>query len=303
MPRALAGSILLFWVGSALVLSRLRWFTRRPLAARLRPFEPGGIASTADGDGVLSISSFRDVVGPAIAEPAARLSAFLGVQEDAATRLRRIHSAEDLPELRVRQVGWMAAGAVLGALLTATSRPPLGIAMLFMAGAPLLAFLLVEQQLIAASDRWKRRVFLELPSVSEQLGMLLGAGFSLGGALNRLAARSAGVCGRDLVAVCGRIRQGLTEVEALREWADRAGVDALDRLVGVLALNRETGDLGRLVAEEARGIRRDVHRELLADIERRSQQVWIPVTVATLVPGALLLAIPFIEALRLFSST
>jgi Flp pilus assembly protein TadB len=227
----------------------------------------------------------------------------LGVQEDAGTRLRRIHATEDLTELRVRQVGWMAAGAVVGALLTMTSRPPLGIAILFMAGGPLLAFLLVEQQLIAASQGWKRRVLLELPVVSEQLGMLLGAGYSLGGALNRLASRSAGVCGTDLVAVCGRIRQGLSEVEALREWADRAGVEALDRLVGVLALNRDTGDLGRLVAEEARSIRRDVHRELLAEIERRSQQVWIPVTVATLVPGAVLLAIPFIEALRLFSST
>ena len=303
MPRALAASIVLLWTGGTLVLSQLRWFNRRPLAARLRPYGPGGIASTPDDGEVLSVSSFRDVVGPAITEPAARLSTLLGVQEDAATRLRRIHSAEGLTELRVRQVGWMAAGAALGALLTATSRPPLGIAILFMAGAPLLAFLLVEQQLIAASDRWKRRVFLELPIVSEQLGMLLGAGYSLGGALNRLAARSAGVCGRDLAAVCGRIRQGLTEVEALREWSDRADVDALDRLVGVLALNRETGDLGRLVAEEARSIRRDVHRELLAEIERRSQQVWIPVTVATLLPGAVLLAIPFIEALRLFSST
>ena len=75
----------------------------------------------------------------------------------------------------------------------------------------------------------------------------------------------------------------------------------LDRLVAVLALNREAGDLGRLIAEEARAIRRDVQRELIETIERRGQQVWIPVTVATLVPGVLFLAVPFIEALRLFS--
>ena len=64
------------------------------------------------------------------------------------------------------------------------------------------------------------------------------------------------------------------------------------RLVSVLSLNREAGDLGRLVADEARSIRREVQRELIAQIERRAQQVWIPVTVATLVPGAVLLAIP-----------
>jgi hypothetical protein len=46
-----------------------------------------------------------------------------------------------------------------------------------------------------------------------------------------------------------------------------------------------------------------VQRELIEQIERRAQQVWIPVTVATLVPGAVLLAVPFIEALRLFSSS
>ena len=38
-------------------------------------------------------------------------------------------------------------------------------------------------------------------------------------------------------------------------------------------------------------------------IERRSQQVWIPVTVAALVPGAIFIAIPFLEALRVFSTS
>ena len=70
----------------------------------------------------------------------------------------------------------------------------------------------------------------------------------------------------------------------------------------MLALNRQAGDLGRLIGEEARSIRRDVHRELVETIERRAQQVWVPVTVATLVPGLIFLAVPFVEALRLFST-
>jgi tight adherence protein C len=80
-------------------------------------------------------------------------------------------------------------------------------------------------------------------------------------------------------------------------------VDALDRLVPVLALNREASDLGRLISAEARGIRRDLHRRLVETMERRSQQVWIPVTVATLVPGVVFMAIPFTEALRVFSGS
>ena len=51
------------------------------------------------------------------------------------------------------------------------------------------------------------------------IGMLIGAGYSLGAALSRLGHRGKGACGRDLVRVTGRIRQGLTEIEALREWA------------------------------------------------------------------------------------
>ena len=98
------------------------------------------------------------------------------------------------------------------------------------------------------------------------------------------------------------MRQGLTEVEALREWAEVAGVDALDHLVPLLALNSEAADLARLISEEARSIRREAQRQLVETIERRAQQVWIPVTVATLVPGVIFMAVPFVEALRLFSS-
>ena len=303
MGRALAASAVVFWGGATLVLSQLRWFRRRPLLVRLRPYEPGGMASGPARDGVLSVTSFREVVEPVARETGARLSALLGVSEDVARRLERVHAPIDASAFRLRQLGWTGAGLGAGSLVVAATRPPMALALLFVMGGPLLGFLIVEQQLASASERWKRRIFLELPVVSEQIGMLLGAGYSLGGALNRLAVRGSGACGKDLARVCGRMRQGLSEVDALREWAALADVDALSRLVAVLAMNREAGDLGRLVGEEARSIRRAVQRELIEQIERRSQQVWIPVTVATLVPGAVLLAIPFIEALRLFSTT
>ena len=303
MPRLLAASALVLVVGATLVLSELRWFSRQPLVDRLRPYGPGSARSAPSGSGLLSVASFREVVGPLARQVGERLAALLGVSEDLSTRLNRIHSPMDATSFRVRQIGWTATGFAAGSLLVAALRPPLAIALLLVVGGPALAFLIVEQQLATLSDRRKRRIFLELPVLSEQLGMLLGAGYSLGGALNRLAARGSGACAQDLAGVCGRIRQGLSEVDALREWATVADVDALTRLVSVLSLNREAGDLGRLVADEARAIRREVQRELIEQIERRAQQVWIPVPVATLVPGALLLAVPFLEALRLFSAS
>lgn len=294
----LAGFLL--WVGTALLLSQVRWFARRPLTERLRPYTPGGFGR-GPRPGLLSVETFRDVVAPLSSELGTRLSRLFGVDEDLATRLERIHSPLDATAYRVRQVGWTVAAFGGGAFAAAGLGLPVPVGVLCIVGAPLLTFLVLEQRVAQESAAWQRRIFLELPVVSEQIGMLLSAGYSLGAALNRTAARSHGACGRDLGRVCGRTRQGLTEVEALREWATLADVDALDRLVQVLSLNREAGDLGRLISDEARSIRRDVQRELIERIEKRSEQVWIPVTVATLLPGVIFLAVPFIEAMRLFS--
>jgi tight adherence protein C len=300
--QILALAALALFAGSTLLLSELRWFRRRPLVDRLAPYVPGGHAAQRRG-AIMSAASFGQVIGPlarAIGESVARV---FGVTEALALRLERVHSPLDVTGFRVRQLAWSGAGLVGGALAAAALGVAGVLGLVFVVGGAVLAFLVVEQRLAAESARWQRRIFLELPVVAEQLGMLIGAGYSLGAALARLGSRGKGACGRDLMRVTGRVRQGLTEVEALREWAAVVNVDALDRLVSVLALNRQAGDLGRLIGDEARSIRRDVHRELVETIERRGQQVWIPVTVATLVPGVIFLAVPFIEALRLFANT
>jgi tight adherence protein C len=296
---ALAGA-----AGVTLLLGELRWFRRPALVDRLRPYTAGAAAAPAGGrgDGVLSVGSLRDVLGPLARGLGERLARLAGVDEPAARRLERVHADADATAFRVRQLGWAGATSLgSGAIATVAGAPAVATLAVTL-GAGALAFLVVEQQLSARSADWQRRIFLELPVVAEQLGMLLSAGYSLGAALQRVASRGRGAIGHDLGLVRGRIRQGLGDVDALREWADLARVDALDRLVAVLALNRDAGDLGRLISEEARSIRRDVQRELTEAIERRSQQVWIPVTVATLVPGVLFLAVPFIEALRVFSN-
>ncbi|MDQ3570744.1 MAG: type II secretion system F family protein [Actinomycetota bacterium] len=297
-----AFSGLLLWAGSTLMLSHLRWFSRPPLVARLRPYASGALA-TSDRTGPFSVESFRQVVGPLSFAVGERVARLFGVSEELVVRLERIHSPLDVTAFRVRQVGWSLAGIGMGALASLTLGLPGPMVLGVLVGAPVLAFLVLEQKVASASARWQRRLFLELPVVSEQLAMLLSAGFSLGAALNRLATRGRGVCARDLERVTGRMRQGLSEIEALGEWASVARVDALDRLVPVMALNRGASDLGRLISDEARAIRKDVQRELVEIMERREQKVWIPVTVATLVPGVIFLCIPFIEALRMFSGS
>lgn len=287
------------WVGSTLLLAQVRWFARVPLTQRLLPYARSRRSGPVR-PGPFSVASLAELVAPFARGAGERLARLVGIEEDVASRLARIHSPVDPTSFRVRQVGdAVLAVAVAGPAALAISLPAPAVAIVLLA-APLLGFLVPEQRLASRSDRWKRQVFLELPVVAEQLGMLLRAGWSLTAALGRIAERGSGAVATDLARVTRRIRQGLPEAVALREWADLARVPAVDRLVPVLALNRETGDLGRLIAEEARSLRREVHRELVEQVERRNQQVWIPVTVAALVPGVLFMTIPFVEALRLF---
>ncbi len=301
MIRVVLGAGVLVWIGATLLLSCWARMDRPTLLDRLRPYHPGAL-SAPRGRGVLSVASLRDVIGPLARSGGDRLAGLFGVTESVAVRLRRIHSEVDATAFRVRQMVVAGASLVVGAVIAAASGVPAAAAALFVLGLPVLIFLLIEQRLARASDRWKRDVALELPVVSEQIAMLLNAGYSLGAALSRVASRGRGCVARDLSVVVNRVRQGVSETDALREWAELAQVDGVSRLVGVLALHSEAADLGRLVSAEAGQARRDLHRRTLEAIERRAQQVWVPVTVATLVPGVILLAVPFLSALRLFSN-
>lgn len=303
MTRLLVPAAVATWIGTALLLSCHRWFRQLPLGERLRPYLPGASGTTdARAPSGRWPATLLEVLGPLARSGGAALARVFGVAEELALRLRRVHSPLDVTAFRLRQLGWVVGTSVAALLVVAIVRPPVPLVLLAVLGAPLLAFLLVEQQLARASSAWQRRLFLELPVVSEQLGMLLSAGYSLGAALTRLSRRGHGAVATDLTVVVGRVQQGLDDVAALREWAAVARLGAVDRLVAVLALNREASDLGRLISAEARSLRADVHRELIESIERRGQQVWIPVTVATLLPGVLFLAVPFVEAMQLFTA-
>ncbi len=298
MMRILAASAIFLFVGATLILSELRFFKTRSLAARVSPYLPGERLSR--GGEILSVESFGQLLRPlseAVGGVAARV---FGVSEELPRRLRRVHWDISASEFRLRQVGWAVGAAMTVLLFGLVLGLPTPLIVMFLLIAPLLAFLIVEQQLANASDLWKHRTFQELPVVSEQIAMLLGSGYSLGAALQRVSARGSGVVARDLEVVTQRIRQGSGEHAALLEWADTVDVEAVNRLVAILSLNKEAGDLGTMVAAEARTVRAEAHRELLEAIERKNQQVWVPVTLAALVPGVILMMIPFLSALAEF---
>ncbi len=300
MTRLVVASCLGLWVGLTLLVSTTPWGKRLSLAERLRPHAPGTPSRRTTG--LLSADSARQSLGPLATSVGSQLARVFGVHEELSVRLARVHSEMDATAFRLRQVGISAAalGVSVGLALV-LPMPPILIAILFVC-VPITAFLVIEQQLSVRSSQWQRRLFLESPIIAEQIAMHLASGASLGNALSRTTSRGSGAIATDLRDVLLRIRQGLSEREALTEWATVADVPAISRLVAVLSLHGEAGDLGRIVSDEATSLRREVHRELISSIESRNQQVWIPVTVSALVPGVIVLAVPFLAAVKAFAS-
>lgn len=295
--RSVVAAGVLVWLGATLLLSSWPRFSRVSLQERLQPFHP-----SVGPRPVRRAQSAAELLVPLTESIGARLAALFGVSEPVERRLRRIHSPTPPGAFRLRQMAACLAALVAAAAVAGLAGGGVAIDLLLVAGGPLLAFLVVEQGLARRSERWQASVVAELPLVAEQLAMLLNAGYSLGAALSRLAARGKGCVVRDLEQVVNRVHQGLSDAAALREWSEVAGVPQVDRLVSVLTLHADASDLGCLVSEEARQCRRDLQRRTVELMDKRGQQVWVPVTVATLVPGAILIAVPFVSALRIFAN-
>lgn len=291
------------WFGLALVIDGTRWGARRRLAERLRPYSLGAMGRVSRPPPTHGLAELREIVQPLLVRVTEAAAKVGGSSTPLETRLRQVHAPVSPTDFRLRQASWMVVAGGIGVAGGIVVVAPAAVIAGMGVAAALLGFLLVEQQLAAAAARRQTLIRRELPIVAEQLGMLTAAGYGLVRAIERIALRSSGATSQDLRVIVGRVSQGVDVHRALREWADRVQVDAVFRLVAVLDLEKVSGDLPPLIAAEARALRRDLHRDLLADLERRAQQVWIPVTVATLLPGALLIGVPFSAALSGFLTT
>lgn len=286
-------SLFALCAGAVLVLDDAPWFSQRSLTERLRPYSRRSEQRTPRA----SARPMLDLVVPGIDAAARGLSGVLGIDTPLATRLERAASDVSPESFRLRQALHALLAALATILLALWFEPPATLGIAAVVTSPLMAVLVDEQVLHRRIEQRSERLIAELPVIVEQLGMLLAAGYSVPGAIDRLAQRTDGAIATELRSVVRRIRHGLSVDAALDEWARRCDLVPVQRLVHVLSLHDDAGDLASLVAEEARTVRGEAHRDLLEDIERRAQLVWVPVTVATLLPGLIFLAVPFMSAL------
>ncbi len=230
-----------------------------------------------------------------------KLVSILGVRSGLHDRLASAGDLRTVESFRSRQViSGLAAAAGVGALaaaLGAATQVVLGLGLT----AALVAVLAHEQLVIERGETRRRRAEQELPVIAEQLSILLTSGSSVGTSLAWLAQRGHGVLAEEIEVCQEQVAHGAEQAAALVALARRVGSERVRRLCLLLSLDHRTTDLGQLVAQEATVQRREGHRQLLTELERRAQQVWIPITLAALIPGSIVLAIPLIDSMRAFS--
>jgi len=221
----------------------------------------------------------------------------IGSEKALNSRLERAGVPVTALRFRTTQVVVGFAALVVAAAVTFVFALPAVGVFGVIAGFPIVAVWGCEQALTVALRRRTDLVVRELPLVIEQLAELMKSGVGVAEACAKVAVHTRSVVASDLGRVAREIAHGVRDEVALQAFADRHDVGAIHRIVAVLDAHRHAADLGGLLAEEVRELRLTAHRDLLASIQQREQQVWIPVTVATLVPGVLLLGVPFVHTL------
>ncbi len=76
----------------------------------------------------------------------------------------------------------------------------------------------------------------------------------------------------------------------------------LKLLIEMTKDTRLTSEIPQIVRSISMSIKDEIHREHLTTIEKRTQLVWIPVSIAVLIPGSLLLLIPLFNSLKLLAN-
>ncbi len=197
--------------------------------------------------------------------------------------------------LNLARLGSSSALIVLGA--ASIWAPPLvAVACaLVVAGAAILVPLGLLHDTATKARRHSEQ---ELYKLLSQLTNLLSSGYSLPAAIGRLAEGGPGIWRDHLLRLQLSLDHGVELAAALEQLAGRLRTHRLARALTLLASAYRSHTAfavcERLTEQEAES----EYNRLLAEGERRLQLVWIPVAIATLVPGILLLLAPMAGSLK-----
>lgn len=199
------------------------------------------------------------------------------------------------PQLRnkVAEIGISLLGAVI-AIRLSPGNAILPLALLGAASALVLTKIIEKTVL---DHRIKRRtVALDLSIIAllEQLHLKLANGNSLQSSI----LRTDGITNKDVLSLQNLVKSGLDLESATSYWIEEFDTPSKRRAADLLLARTTTSETLALLAGLIHQLRNEQRFTLIAEIERRNQLVWIPVTIAVLVPGMIFIAIPLEATLR-----
>lgn len=271
---------------------------RRPsLTDRIAPF----VRQQAAPSRLLSTAHDRRSVGwatkllPRTSSLSALIDRWFGGSGSVRRRLEALGDGRRVEDIRFEQVVWGAigitAGALLGVVITLVSGRVQIPSVLLLAGAGAVGGILARDWWLTVQVRKRdERVLAEFPVVAELLALVVTAGESPQGALERVSRLVGGELGRSLQIALADTRTGMPLTEALEKIARSSNLEPLSRFIDgiVIALERGT-PLAEVLRAQAADVREQSKRHLLERGARNEIAMMVPV-VFLLLPTTIVLA-------------
>ncbi len=148
----------------------------------------------------------------------------------------------------------------------------------------------------------KKRIRFEQSSFFDQLSFALDEGRSFNVAFLSATEQVGGTWSEVFKGAVKEISNGSDLRSAILPIANIFELSQLRLLCEMTRDSRLTSEIPQIVRTITKDIKDEIYREHLTVIEKRTQLVWIPVSVAILIPGTLLLLIPLFNSLKLLSN-
>lgn len=202
-------------------------------------------------------------------------------------RLARAGRRQSSVEFRAQQVLWAVAGLTLGVVLTvalATAgrwNPLLSIVLTL--GLAAGGFLARDYLLSLQIARREAKMLTEFPALAELMALAVGAGESMGGALERVCRSARGELVEEFAAVLAQTRAGTPLLRSLQEFSNRVQLPPIIRFVDGITVAVERGTpLADVLRAQAQDVRDMAKRDLMETAGKKEIAMMVPLVFGVL---------------------
>ncbi|MTI82199.1 MAG: type II secretion system F family protein [Firmicutes bacterium] len=232
----------------------------------------------------LSFPLYHRAIKPALGKTANLMSKYIPVAREAVLAKKLIEAGNPgkiAPrELMVIKYLLASGGAMLFWFLAQTLDKNTSQAILLSMVGISLGWLMPDLILNSKIKRRKEEVQKNLPDVLDLLTVSVEAGLGFDGALMKVVEKTKGVLADEFVQVLQEAKMGKPRREALRDMADRVGVNDLSNFVGSIILADQLGiSIGNVLRLQS--------REMRSKRRQRAEETAMKAPVKMLIPMVL----------------